>query len=225
MEPETTFKDIITNRHVLIWGSVCIGIVALIAGLAYFSTPEPVFKDATAPGVTETDWVRGDRATAKAVLVEYSDFECPACAFYAPMLKKLEEDTKGEIVVAYRHFPLTRIHPHAPLAARAAEAAGVQGKFFEMHDELFGNQTTWSKEGDPRNTFIEYAKKLGLNETQFIQDLDSDAVKTKVSLAEQEGKNIGLTGTPSFFINGTQITPTNSYAEFKERVLAEVNKQ
>lgn len=222
-QQKTTLKDIVENEHVRLWGGVALGIIVLLGGLFFLSSPATAPAGKTqADAVSETDWVRGDTKTAKAVLIEYSDFQCPACGMYHDLLKQLQTDTNGDIALVYRHFPLTAIHPNAKLAAQAAEAAGIQGKFFEMHDELFGNQDDWSEVRDPRDLFVGYAKKIGINEEQFRADIDSDVVKEKVAAAERAGQKVGIRGTPSFFMNGEAVPTARTYAEFKNTVLSRV---
>ncbi|OGI72699.1 hypothetical protein A3J61_00135 [Candidatus Nomurabacteria bacterium RIFCSPHIGHO2_02_FULL_38_15] len=165
------------------------------------------------------DWVRGD-ANAKVTLVEYSDFQCPACAAYYPLVKKLEEKFGSQMSFTYRHFPLSQIHKNAELAAMAAEAAGLQGKFWEMHDMLFENQTAWSNNYNAKKVFIGYAEKLVLNTDQFENDLDRKDLRDKIAANYKEGVSIGINGTPSFFVNGVKITNPKSYEEF-EKIISE----
>lgn len=109
--------------------------------------PVPVASDGETkiPNViSPDDWVQGDR-NSKVVLIEYSDFQCPACAAYFPIIKQLNEEFDGKIAFVYRHYPLVNIHPYAEPMARAAEAAGKQGKFWEMYDMIFSKQAEWSR--------------------------------------------------------------------------------
>ena len=135
-------------------------------------------------------------------LVEYSDFQCPACGQAAPVVKQLVEDFGDQFSFEYRHYPLRSIHPNAQLGAQAAEAAGVQGKFWEMHDMLFDNQGGWSQSINPKKIFKGYVKELGLNVDRFEFDLESDEVKAKVNNDAKEASLLQLPGTPSFLVNG-----------------------
>jgi len=162
----------------------------------------------------ENDWTRGNPDSG-VTLIEYSDFQCPACASYFPILEKLVEDEGANFLFVYRHFPLTQSHPKAELAAQAAEAAGKQGKFWEMHDLLFENQSEWSNTFNTRSKLAEYATELGLDTARFESDLESSDVKNKVSQNLNEARAIGFPGTPSFILNGEFIQSPQSLAEFK----------
>lgn len=154
-------------------------------------------------------------------LVEYSDFQCPACGLFQPVLKQLESENKN-IKFVFRNFPLTSIHKNAEIAAYAAEASALQGKFWEMHDKLYENQDEWSYKtfDEAKTIFIGFAKNLGLNEEQFIKDIDSDIVIIKVADDYKTGTTSGVDGTPSFFLNGIKIQNPASYEEFKKIIEA-----
>lgn len=152
------------------------------------------------------------------VLTEYSDFQCPACAYFFPIVEKLKKNYGDKLEVNYRYFPLNS-HQYAMLAARAAESARNQGKFKEMHDLLFENQRQWSSSGNPQPMFVNYAKKLGLNINQFEEDLNSAETQRVVLEQKKAGEERGVTSTPTFYINGEQIVslPQN-YEQFKALV-------
>jgi protein-disulfide isomerase len=169
--------------------------------------------------VTDEDWYKGG-ATAPVTLVEYSDFECPACAAYYPVMEKLNADFGDQVKIVYRHYPLTQIHANAQLASQAAEAAGIQGKFFDMHDILFENQATWSAIKDPTETFVEYATRLELNVDQFRTDLTSSAARTAVAEDVRGGRSANISGTPTFFLNGVQIDTSRGLQSLTEAINA-----
>lgn len=148
------------------------------------------------------------------VLLEYSDFQCPACASYHPTIQRLMEEFEDDIQFTYRHFPLGQ-HEHANLAARSAEAAGLQGKFWEMHDMIFDNQSTWSDETNAKESFLGYAESLGLDLAQFEQDLNSTDVKNKVNRDRQDGNRAEVNATPTFYLNGTKVSGISSYEDFQ----------
>lgn len=212
------------KRSIFLWGGIGL-VLALAVGAMFYGGNNRVDISGVSADlrpVDATDWTRGDAETARAELIEYSDFECPGCAAYYPVVKLLEEEFAGEIVFAYRHFPLTSIHMNATLAARAAEAAGKQGKFWEMHDELFSGQASWT--GKPaREIFAGYARILGLNVERFLADMDSAEAKEKVARGEAEAVALKLSGTPTFFLNGKKLPPVRSYEEFRDIVAAELN--
>ncbi|ATE54272.1 DsbA family protein [Actinosynnema pretiosum] len=156
--------------------------------------------------------VEGNRVT----LVEFLDYQCPACAsYYSGITKQLEEDYRGRITFATRNFPLD-VHPLAPLAARAAEAAGEQGGQTGMYHALYGGFQDWAVTGQAtatdeaaaRAAFERYAQDLGLDVDRFRTDLDSDAVKAAVDRDVADGKALGVTGTPTFFVGGERFEPT-----------------
>lgn len=153
--------------------------------------------------------LRGNE-TAELVLTKYSDFQCPACAQASVALKDVYEQFGDQFVLEYKHLPLRSIHPNAQIAAQASEAAGMQGKFWEMHDLLFEKQSEWSRALNPKKVFSEYAEELGINVDRFAYDLDSDAIKEKVNTDAQEAQDLGFSGTPSFTVNGE----VSSFDEF-----------
>ena len=154
-------------------------------------------------------------STPSVVIIEYSDFQCPACRSYYPIARQIIEEYGDKITFAYRHFPLISIHANAEFAARAAEAAGKQGKFWEMHDMLFEKQNEWSGEADIEKMFISYAELIGINTEQFKKDWVSQEIKTKVKNARLGAVKAGLNSIPTFFIDGEKIKNPNSLDDFK----------
>jgi protein-disulfide isomerase len=164
------------------------------------ATPRPA-----APVVNpHTMHVRG-RADAPLLIEEYGDFQCPPCGFFHPILKRLEGEYERELRVVFRHFPLRNMHKHADEAARAAEAAAVQGKFWQMHDLLFEKQKDWKDAPAARPVFLSYARTLGLDIGKFTQDIDSMAISNRVRSDEAQGTARGVSGTPTVFLNGREI--------------------
>ncbi len=149
------------------------------------------------------------------ILTEFSDYQCPACAAYHPVVEKLKEDFGDQLKVEYKHFPLNS-HQFAFLAARAAESAKNQDKFHEMHNLLFNNQERWSSSGNPQALFVNYAREIGLDIEQFKNDLNNADTQRSVVEEKDEGQNRGVNGTPTFFINGQKVEQSpRSYEEFK----------
>lgn len=144
------------------------------------------------------------QGSGSVTLVEFSDFQCPACLAVQEPLKQILQKYEGRVEFVYRYFPLTTIHKNAQISAQAAEAAGLQGKFWEMHDKLFATQAIWQGIADPKETFVGYAKELGVEEVKFLSDLDSQPVKDGVSLDILAATRYRLSGTPTFFVNGTK---------------------
>lgn len=166
-------------------------------------------------GVKLTDQVRGERSSG-VVLIEYSDFQCPACASVAPFLDQLYTDYGGRVAFVYRHFPLPA-HQNSVPAALVAEAAGQQGKFWEMADELFTKQNDWSTVADPTDKFTALARSLGLNIEKFSADWKSPALKQKITEASQEARKLNLDHTPTFFLNGREVE-LKSYDDLKTTI-------
>lgn len=163
-------------------------------------TPPPATPADTA-GLTKPNV----KVSSPVVLEEYGDYQCPPCGILYPELKKLEHEYGNQLRIVFRHFPLTKIHKNAMTAARAAEAARNQGKFEEMHDRLYRNQSAWKDLDEPRPTFIGYARELGLNVDRFTRDMDSPEVEQRIAADMQRGNSSGVTGTPTVFIEGRML--------------------
>ncbi|MEX1995665.1 MAG: thioredoxin domain-containing protein [Candidatus Saccharimonadales bacterium] len=139
-------------------------------------------------------------------LMEYGDYECPSCQQYHAPLKQAVGQLSNDIYFQFRNLPLTAIHLNAQASARAAEAAGLQGKFWEMHDKLYENQTTWARASSPQNAFNGYAGELGLDVEQFKKDYASSKVNNAINADLAEFKKTGRDqATPTFFINGRYL--------------------
>ncbi len=210
-----------------LWLTVAIIIILVVLGMVQ-SVKKSDKKDSSSDmsssiAVNENDWVRGD-INSKVVIVEYADFQCPACGLYHPLIKQVEEKFGDSIAVVFRHFPLTQIHQNALIAAQATEAAGMQGKFFEMHDIIFETQSVWSDDSRAQDIFVDYAKQLGLNEEQFLNDIKSKVVKDKIAQSYKVGTKLGVNGTPTFFMNGKKIDNPRSFEEFEALISIELAK-
>lgn len=156
--------------------------------------------------------------TGGVTLVEYGDFECPACGQYFPILQQVKAEYGDKITFQFRHFPLESIHPNARAASRAAEAAGKQNKFWEMHDYLFTYQAEWKSSGDPLSIFEGYARTIGVeNMEQFAADYRSSEVNAVINADLSAGREIGVQSTPTFTLNGKLLNPNPSatYESFK----------
>lgn len=162
---------------------------------------------------------------AKVTLVEFGDFQCPACGASHPIVKQLLDEYKGKITFVFRHFPLPN-HKNAMKAANAAEAAGAQKKFFEMHDLLFENQAEWSEDNNPEELFEKYAGELKLDMDKFKEDVKSKKYENKIKADQADGNTAGVNSTPTFFINGKLQAGGLPYDQFKvkiEEALKEAN--
>lgn len=169
-------------------------------------------------GVEITSHVKGN-PEAEVVLVEYSDFQCPACAQFYPYVKEVVEAYPDDLRFEYKHFPLISIHPFAVPAGRAAEAAGQQGEFFAMHDKLFENQQTWANSSNPISYFTTYAEELELDIDLFKRHYKASLIEDAVNNDFREARDRGLTGTPTFFLNGERME-IDSFADFRTQIEA-----
>ena len=167
--------------------------------------------------IAASDWVSGN-PKAPVVIVEYSDFQCPACKKYAPITNEILKAYPDQVAVVYRHFPLKQLHLQAELAAQAAEAAGNQGKFWLMHDLLFDRQEEWADNNGAKGKFIAYAQELGLDVNQFKIDLVSKETKGHVKADYLSGLENALSSTPSFFINGELVVNPEGLAGFQQAI-------
>jgi len=199
------------------------GIVALLVACVWWfgagnNTPnsdivlEPTNVAPTATNILEH--IKGN-VEASVELVEYSDLQCPACGVYYPVVKQLLDEFGDDMKFTYRHFPLRSIHSNAEGAALATEAAGLQGKFWEMHDILFERQVEWSgKRGD--DIFTPYAEEIGIDTLKFESDMSfNEDIKNQVESDYQGGLALNVNSTPSFFLNGVKMQNPRSYEEFR----------
>ncbi len=157
-------------------------------------------------------------ADAKIELVEFSDFQCPFCARVNPTVKRVEEVYGEDVRVVFKHLPL-RIHPKAPDAHAAAEAAHRQGKFWEMHDLIFENQRTMSREN-----YVVYAEQIGLDVERFKRDMASPEIRKKLDTDSRHAASLGVTGTPAFFINGRFLSGAQPFESFKRLIDEELGE-
>jgi len=192
-------------KNFTFWIVTILIIIGALLGLFFLATMGP--EDGTPSGVlavpvNEEDHSKGSD-DALIVLVEYSDFLCPWCATLAPIMDGINNDFGDRVKIVFRHLPLVSLHPTAPLAAQATEAAAFQGKFWEMHDILFEKQESWGglSEEETIEIFVAYAQDIGLDVDKFRVDLESEAVMVAVVEDIQGAQRGGLTGTPSVYFN------------------------
>lgn len=183
-------------------------LVLVIAGLYFLSRNNSALQIT----LEEDDRFKGNQ-NASVVLVEYSDFSCPACAYFFPIIEELTTNYENDLLFIYRHFPF---HENSYLASLVSEAAGNQNAFWQMTEKLYSNQQEWINLQDPSEVFISYAQELNLDLEKFKNDLNSQEIEQKVSNDFNSGGKYGITYTPSFFINGVLINNPSSYEEFAE---------
>lgn len=148
------------------------------------------------------------KTDSKVVLVEYGDFQCVSCGGAHPQIKEITEEYEDRILFIFRNFPLTTIHPNARAAAAAVEVAGLEGKYWEMHNLVFETQSEWSSLVGTARTdkFAEYAVSLGLNKDTFVKNLASKDINQKISFDQALGRKVKVEATPTFFLNGEKLT-------------------
>lgn len=212
---------------------VLIGIaVAVIIGgvlLAIFANPKP--KDPGAP--VDTDSIIRDHnymtgsLDAKVTLVEFADYQCPACAAANPILKQIISEYRNnpDFNFVFKNFPLDSIHPQARIAAEAAEAAGEQGKYWEMNELLFVNQSQWSGNNGALDIFVQYAQQIGVeNIDQFRQSVQMRKYNEIISADVSDGNSLGVNSTPTIFINGQKLADYQ-YQTLKDRIEQLLNSE
>ena len=145
-------------------------------------------------------------ADAPLTLVEYGDYQCPYCGAAYPVVKRLQKTLGKKLRFVFRNFPLTQAHPYALIAAEAAEAAALQGKFWEMHDLLFEQQTFLKPDIIPS-----WAKRIGLDLEKFGNDIKQGVIENRIKEDRQSGIRSGVNGTPTFFVNGTRYDGSPDY--------------
>jgi len=203
----------VSNKSWVIFAAVC---VILLGSLIYFSRQNQVnvgevnTKSVLAASEASgniADHTKGNK-DSKVVLLEYGDFQCPGCAGAHPALKEMAEEFKEDIVFVFRNNPLTAMHPNARAAAAAAEAAGLQGKYWEMHDKLFDTQNNWTNATpeDRLGVYEGYAREVGVKDMdKFRADVQSAEVNTKINFDLALGRKDGVTATPTIFLNDQKI--------------------
>lgn len=229
-EKEQTIEETARKKRVknfTIWGIIGAVLISGVSGIVFYAAKGGL--SGTGNGNTSllalaaNDWTLGNKE-AKTVLIEYSDFQCPACAMYSPIVEKLSKDYENNLTIIYRHFPLPQ-HKNAKIAAYSAEAAGKQGKFWETALKIFEGQKNWSEAeaNEAKEYFKKIAAELSLNMEQFENDMNNnDEIKKSVDDDYISGTALRVNATPTFFLNGKKITPRN-YEDFK-KMIEEVNK-
>lgn len=155
--------------------------------------------------------------TAKVAIVEFGDYQCPACKIVYPTTKQIFKNYSSKINFVFRNFPLSQ-HSNAQIAAEAAEAAAAQGKFWEMHDKLYENQNKWADSNSPLDIFTSYAKDLRLNIEKFKNDIIGNKYAERINQDENDGNSLGVNSTPTFFVNGEMLSGSPSYEVFKQKI-------
>lgn len=202
-----------TKKSWIIMAVMC---VAIVGGLVWFSRGKHIdvskvdlgtIQPATAASGNIADHVYGN-AKSKVLIFEYGDYQCPGCGSAYPVLKQVVEKYKDKLGFVFRNKPLTSLHPNALAAASVAEAAGLQGKFWEMHDKLYENQSAWENLSGTERTsyFTSLAASLGLDTAKLNQDINSEAVHSKIAFDGALADKRGVTGTPTIYIGDEDVS-------------------
>jgi protein-disulfide isomerase len=179
--------------------------VAVGAGVWMFRTEQAKSTLTPAPSGSPVATLNTTGSKGVVIIEEFGDYQCPPCGALNPAVKTLKNEFGDRIRVVFRHFPLTSIHKHALEAAYAAAAADLQGKFWEMHNMLYENQSAWSDVGDFRPIALNYASRLGLDIQRFTRDMDGLDVMNRVASDEKRGNGLGVNSTPTVFIDGRLV--------------------
>jgi protein-disulfide isomerase len=215
------------------WGVVIIVILIFVGIFALSGNNSNSTNSKSSSSTTATNHVEGlgkDGIT----LVEYGDYQCPYCAQYYSIVKQVQAEYNTQLTFQFRNFPLVSLHPNAFAAARAAEAAGLEGKFWQMHDLLYEQSAAyyegqtggnWVGASDPTPIFNADAQELGLNVTQFKTDYAGDTVNNLINADMAAGNKLNIQGTPTFFLDGKQIQVGESASSFEQLINAEIAKK
>lgn len=213
-------------KKIAMWIGAALVVMLAIAGLAFLvnSSPATTSETVNVAPVSDKD-ITNKVVDAKAMpagrqvtLMEYADFQCPACASYQPIVKQILVEYEGKILFVYRNFPLTNIHKNAIISAQAGYAAHKQGRFFEMAETLYDRQKDWENLSDPTLLFIDYAKELKLDVNKFKADLTSEDTKNFIKDSERQAISEGMNSTPTFVLNGVKVKGVNTYEDFKKLI-------
>lgn len=219
------------NKRFALWGGLLVAMAVVVFAMIRLAgdepdTPQPNramanTNSAAGNGILEVrpnDWTKGN-PDADVVVVKYSDFQCPACRFYASMDDRLSEELNEEVLFVYRHFPL-RNFQYSNLAARYTEAAGRQGEFWKMHDLIYINQQRWSRSDDAEGIFRQFAESLELDMEQLDEDMEDPAVTERIESDYRDGQRLGVRAVPTIFINGDMIQSPNSLDAYRSMILS-----
>ncbi len=204
------------KSHLKFWATTIVIIAVAIYGVIILAA-DSVPDTGTPDKIGNYDWVRGN-PEATVELIEYSDFQCPACGGATEIAQLLMNEFYDHVAFTYRHFPLG-YHENAKSAAAATEAAGLQGKFWEMHDTIFANQKEWGREdaSEVFEYYVWYAEEIGLDIDEFVEDYGSSKVQKAIQDDIDDAMQIGINATPTFFLNGEKVT-NRDYDVFRQAI-------
>jgi len=207
------------NMSKTFWAVIAI-IVVIFGGILIFKGDKAAAPSSN--GAQPTNHIEGAGATG-VTLVEYGDYQCIFCGQYYPFVKQAIEHYGDKITFQFRNLPLIEVHHNAYAAARTAEAASLQGKFWEMYNTLYQNQSVWSDSNNAQSYFEQYATNLGLNLDQFKKDASSNKVNDVINADVNAFNQLKLVkSTPTFILDGKKITPGYSLDDFTKLIDAEI---
>ena len=201
--------------------AIIVVVILVLVGIFTLTGNKSSNGSKSSSGGTPTNHVEGEGKSG-VTLVEYGDFECPYCEQYYPIVQQVQTEFNDQITVQFRNFPLTSIHQNAFAAARAAEAAGLQNKFWQMHDLLYQNQNQWVQASAPTKYFNQYAQQIGLNAAQFQKDYSSTKVNDLINADMAAGNKLGVNATPTFYLDGKKIDVSASVSSFETQIKAAI---
>jgi protein-disulfide isomerase len=203
--------------------------IAVAAGAAVFLARQP---DSDNGGknepTTKLDQAVGGHfrgpENAEVTLVEFGDYQCPSCGAYHPFVKEILNRYPTKVRLEFHHFPLITIHPNSMAASKAAEAAGQQGHYWEMHDALFEYQAQWADRPDPKPIFAAIANRIGINGTILLQDMENPALQERILKDVEQGDKAAIQAVPTFFIKGQQVHIKATTDDFVQVIEANLHK-
>lgn len=178
--------------------------VLVFAGIIWLVSKSNTSGTVNADVLVRPDSQKIESPGAKVVLVEFGDYQCPACKAVNPLVNQILKDYTGKITFVFRNFLLPQ-HQYAIISAESAEIAGDQGKFWEMHDMIYDHQDEWVGSKSPKDIFLQYAKNLGMNTEEFKRSLDANKYSDKIERDRNDGHSINIDATPTFFVNGQKL--------------------
>jgi len=204
------------KRQLLTLGIIAAVILVAGAVIVFSDRKEPITGSAPESLVRDESHMTGSK-NAKVTVVEFGDYQCPACASAHPVVKEMRSAYRDnpDFNFVFRNFPLSQ-HKNARIASEAAESAGAQNMFWEMHDKLYEMQDKWSDSTDPMSFFVKYAGELGLDVEKFKTDVTTHAYASSIAEDERDAESVGLEATPTFFINGRKETGVPNLEAFKK---------
>lgn len=204
------------KQETKIFLSIGVFTVLVFAGIIWYASKTNINGTVSADVLVRFDSQKIESAGAKVVLVEFGDYQCPACRAINPLVNQILKDYQGKVTLVFRNFPLPQ-HQYAVISAESAEIAGDQGKFWEMHDMIYEHQDEWANSKSAKDVFIQYAKNLGMNTDEFKKSLDANKYLDKIERDRSDGNSININATPTFFVNGHKLV-LNSAGDLKSAI-------